>query len=74
MLYYVTTLTYHGEYCKGISKIYYALSRNDTETATKELDELIDYLSEVENEIHLYFDLYLFVRRTRQLIAGKYLG
>ena len=67
-------LAYHGEYCKGISKIYFALSRNDTETATAELDKLIDYLSEIEGEIHLYFDLYLFVRRTRQLIAGKYTG
>ena len=64
-------LTYHGEYCKGISRIYYALSRNDTALATKYCEELIDYLSEVELEIDLYFDLCLFAQRTKQLIAGK---
>ncbi len=64
-------LTYHGEYCKGVSKIYYALSRNDTVLATKHFEELIDYLSSVELDIDLYFDLCLFHRRTQQLIAGK---
>ena len=64
-------LTYHGEYCKGLSKIYFDLSRNDQKTAEKHLNELIDYLSEVELDIQLYFDLCLFVQRTRQLIAGK---
>lgn len=64
-------LTYHGEYCKGISRIYYALSRNDTALATKYCEELIDYLSEVELEIDLYFDLCLFAQRTKQLIDGK---
>lgn len=67
-------LFHHISYCKGISKIYFALSRNDTEAATLALDELIDRLSETEMETHPYFDLYLFVRRTRQLIAKKYLG
>jgi len=64
-------LTYHGEYCKGLSKIYFALSRNDTDSASKAFDELMDYLSEVEPDIDLYFDLYLFHRRTKQLIDGK---
>jgi hypothetical protein len=64
-------LTYHGEYCKGLSKIYFALSREDKETATKHFEELIDYLSEVEMEIHPYFDLVLFHQRTKQVIAGK---
>jgi hypothetical protein len=64
-------LTYHGEYCKGLSKIYFALSRNDKETATKHFDDLIDYLSEVEMDIHPYFDLVLFHQRTKQVIAGK---
>ena len=64
-------LTYHANYCKGLSKIYFALSRNDTESAKKALEGLVDYLSEVELEIDLYFDLFLFVRRTKQVIAGK---
>ena len=64
-------LTYHGNYCKGLSKIYFALSRDDVDAARAALDELVDYLSEVENEIDLYFDLCLFVRRTRQIIKGK---
>ena len=64
-------LTYHGNYCKGLSKIHFALSRNDTESANKSFKELIEYLSEVELEIDLYFDLCLFVQRTNQVIAGK---
>lgn len=63
-------LTYHGEYCKGLSKIYFALSRNDTDSAKKHFDELVDYLSEVELDIQLYFDLCLFYQRTSQLIDG----
>ena len=64
-------LTYHGNYCKGVSKIYFALSRNDVETAEKAFAELVDYLSEVELDIQLYFDLCLFCKRTKQVIAGK---
>jgi len=64
-------LTYHGEYCKRLSEIYVALSRNDRDGAKKLLDEMIDYLSLVEPEIHPYFDLVLFVQRTRQIIEGK---
>lgn len=67
-------LTYHGEYCKGLSKIYFALSRNDTSSAEKAFEELMEYLSSVELEIHGYFDLCLFYQRTKQLIAGKYGG
>lgn len=64
-------LTYHGNYCKGLSKIYFALSRNDVESAKKTFGELVDYLSEVELDIQLYFDLCLFVQRTRQIIEGS---
>ncbi len=64
-------LTYHGEYCKRLSKIYFALSRNDTERAMAKLDEMVDYLSEIEMEIHPYFDLLLFKQRTKQIIQGK---
>ena len=64
-------LTYHGEYCKRLSSIYVALSKDDTTTATGLLDEMMDYLSEIEPEIELYFDLVLFKQRTSQLIAGR---
>ncbi len=64
-------LTFHGEYCKRLSRIYFALSRNDSKSAMAFLDEMMDYLSEVEPEIHPYFDLVLFKQRTKQVIAGK---
>ncbi len=64
-------LEYHGEYCKGVSEIYYLLSRNDAEGATKSLEKFIDYLSEIEMEIHRFFDLNLFIQRTNQIIKGK---
>ena len=64
-------LTFHGEYVKRLSGIYFALSRNDQSKANELLSEMMDYLSEVEPEIHPYFDLVLFKQRTRQLIAGK---
>lgn len=64
-------LTYHANYCKGLSKIYFALSRNDVDKAKAAFSELVDYLSEVELEIDLYFDLCLFVQRTGQLMAGQ---
>lgn len=64
-------LLFHGEYCKRLSDIYVALSRNDISLAKKHFSDMIDYLSEVESEIHPYFDLVLFNQRTNQLIAGK---
>ena len=64
-------LAYHANYCKGVVKIYFALSRDDVEAARQAFAELVDYLSEVEEDIQLYFDLCLFVQRTRQIIAGK---
>jgi hypothetical protein len=64
-------LTYHGEYTKRLSDIYFALSRNDIKGACAHLDTMMDYLSEIEPEIHPYFDLVLFRQRTRQVISGK---
>ncbi len=64
-------LTFHGEYCKRFSAIFFALSRKDPVKAKMIFDEMIDYLSEVEPEIHPYFDLVLFKQRTEQVIAGK---
>ena len=53
-------LVYHCEYCKRISEIFCALANNDRDLARKKLASTIDYLSEIENEIHPYFDLVLF--------------
>ena len=64
-------LEYHGEYCKGVSEIYYLLSRNDIDGAKNSLERFIDYLSEIEPEIHRFFDLVLFIQRTTQIINGK---
>jgi hypothetical protein len=64
-------LTYHGEYVKWLSKIYFALSRGDQKGALDIYWGLLKYLSEVEMEIHPYFDLCLFNQRTKQVIAGK---
>jgi len=64
-------LSYHGEYCKGLANIYFDLSRNDTDLATKHCNELIDYLSKIEMEIHRHFDLCLFNQRIRQIIDEK---
>lgn len=64
-------LQYHGEYCKGLADVYFALSRNDIAGARARYDKLQDYLSEVECEIRPYFDLCLFNQRTRQVMAGK---
>lgn len=55
-------LGFHGEYCKRLSKIYFYLSRNDLITAKKYFDEILDYISEIESEIHPYFDLAIFKR------------
>lgn len=64
-------LRYHGEYCKYLSDIYVALSKNDVSLARSRFSDCIRYLSEIEDAIHYYFDLVLFHQRTSQLIAGK---
>lgn len=63
-------LVYHGEYCKRLAGIYVELSKNNAAGAKRLLDDMIDYLSEVEPEIHPYFDLVLFAQRIKQIIAG----
>jgi len=62
-------LVYHCEYCKYLSKIYCALANNDKVLARKHLAEAIDYLSEIEGEIHPYFDLVLFNQYMNQIIG-----
>ena len=64
-------LAFHREYCKWLSKIYFALSRNSVEQANAYLDKLMDHLSQIESEIHPYFDLVIFKMKMEQMIAGK---
>jgi hypothetical protein len=64
-------LVYHGEYCKLVADIYVALSKNDVDGANAALATAIDRLSELEPEIHYYFDLVLFNQRMSQIIAGR---
>ena len=63
-------LEFHGEYCIRLSQIYYALSRGDKEKATELLKRTISYLTEVEGQIHPYFDVFLFHRRMKTFISG----
>jgi len=64
-------LSYHAEYCKRLAKMYYALARSGAECARAELSELMDYLSEIEMEIHPYFDLCLFHKKMDWVIKGR---
>jgi hypothetical protein len=64
-------LAYHSDYCKLVAAIYICLSKNDTDGAKAALDAAINYLSDVEPEIHYYFDLVLFNQRMSQIIAGR---
>ena len=61
-------LAYHCEYCKHLSRIYSALAESDRAEANRALASAIEYLSEIESEIHPYFDLVLFAQYTRQVI------
>ena len=63
-------LLYHGEYCKRMTKIYFALSRRDTDGATKYFNEILDYISEIEPEMHPYLDLVIFKRRMKKVLNG----
>jgi hypothetical protein len=61
-------LVYHCEYCKHLSNIYCALANSDKALAKRHLAAIIDYLSEIEGEIHPYFDLVLFNQQMNQTI------
>ncbi|MBQ8409343.1 MAG: DUF4838 domain-containing protein [Clostridia bacterium] len=61
-------LIYHCEYCKYLSKIYCALADSDKDLAKKYFAQAIDYLSEIECDIHPYFDLVLFYQNMKQTI------
>jgi hypothetical protein len=62
-------LEFHGEYCIRLSEIYFALSRGDKEGAMKLLTQTVSYLTEIEEQIHPYFDVFLFYRKMRTFIS-----
>lgn len=64
-------LSYHAQYCKRLAEIFIALAKDDMEKTNKLFKEMIDYLSETEDEIQPYFDLYLFNQRISQVINKK---
>jgi len=61
-------LYYHAEYCKRLSDVMVALAKGDVDGANELFDDMIDYLSEIEDEIQPYFDLYLIHRRFRRML------
>lgn len=61
-------LTYHAEYCVRLGDVMIAMAQGDREKANAIYDDLIDYLSGVEDEIQPYFDLCLCHQRMHSLI------
>lgn len=62
-------LEFHGEYCARLSQIYFALSRGDKTKAAELLTQTVSYLSEIEEQIHPYFDVFLFHRKMKTFIS-----
>ena len=62
-------LEFHGEYCIRLSQIYFALSRGDKDGASELLRQTVSYLTEIEDKIHPYFDVFLFYRKMRTFIS-----
>jgi hypothetical protein len=61
-------LFYHAEYCRRLAEVYITLAKGDVDGAKALKDDMIDYLSKVEDEIQPYFDLVLFNQRLDQTI------
>lgn len=64
-------LSYHTEYCKRLANVFISLANDDMDKTNKLFDDIIDYLSNIEDEIQPYFDLVLFNQRIRQAIDRK---
>jgi len=61
-------LFYHVEYCKRLAEALIAFAEDDLDKTNKLFDDMIDYLSKIEDEIQPYLDLFLFNKRWRQII------
>jgi len=62
-------LRLHADFLKRYSKIFLLLSKGEKDQAQREASELHLWLSEREEQLFPYFDLYLFVRRL-DIIVG----
>jgi hypothetical protein len=63
-------LEFHGEYCKRLAEIYFALSRKDKDGAMTLLKRTVTFLTETEDRMNPYFDVFLFYRRMKTFISG----
>lgn len=61
-------LWYHAEYCKMLSELFVEVCNKNKDEARKVLAKMIDWLSEIEDEIAPQFDLVLFNQRMNQTI------
>lgn len=61
-------LFYHGEYCIRLADIYIALANGDEEKTNKLFEDMIDWISRIEDEVQPYLDLVLFKQRIGQTI------
>ena len=61
-------LYYHTEYCKCFADVLISVAENDTETAMKKYEKMLEYLSPIEEEISLEFDMHIFARKMKQII------
>ena len=61
-------LWYHAEYCKMLSELFVEVCNRNKDEARKVLAKMIDWLSEIEDEIAPQFDLVLFNQRMNQTI------
>jgi hypothetical protein len=61
-------LYYHTEYCKRFADVLISVAENDTETAMKKYEKMLEYLSPIEEEISLEFDMHIFARKMKQII------
>ena len=63
-------MQYHTEYVKRYADILIALAKSDEEGAYKLYEDMLDFLSHMEAEYSLDFDLHLFARKMKSMIKN----
>ena len=61
-------LQYHTEYAKIFADILISLANENKEEAEKKRDKMLEFLSEMEEEYSLEFDLHLFARKLNGML------
>ena len=61
-------LRFHGDYCKKLADLYVTMAERGAQDAEKKLEDMVDWLSRLEDEFAPQFDLFLFQRRMRQYL------